>query len=149
MRAIFFWREHTKKGKNEWYESKPCLFILHNQLNIIICPFKSAEIKDQQEMIKVTAFCLSTNPFLLLCPALQQVHWCCFTRDLTKWQKSSKLLCRTICIDIVSWKITLACLFVFLLEHLHESLGNKMTKSAQNKRYQLLAWLHLSWSQPG
>lgn len=36
-----------KKGRNEWYESKPCLFILHNQLNIIIGPFKSARIKDQ------------------------------------------------------------------------------------------------------
>lgn len=36
-----------KEGRNEWYKSKPSLFIQHNQLNIIAGPFKSAEIKDQ------------------------------------------------------------------------------------------------------
>lgn len=36
-----------KERRNEWYKSKPSLFILHNQLNIIIGPFNGGEIKDQ------------------------------------------------------------------------------------------------------
>lgn len=52
-----------KKGKEriDMGTSKPCLFILHNQLNIIVSLFKSDRNKEEQEMIKATAFCLSLS----------------------------------------------------------------------------------------
>lgn len=50
-----------REGTNDMGTSKPCLFILHNQLNIIISLFKSDRNKEEPEMIKVTAFCLSLS----------------------------------------------------------------------------------------
>lgn len=52
MQAIFFLENATQKS-NEQYKGKPSLATLLNQLDVIIGPSKSQDIKEQQEMTKM------------------------------------------------------------------------------------------------